>query len=68
MPMKIEFDKESCIGCGACASVCADNWDIVDDGGSYKAKPLISELDEIGCNKEAAEVCPVKAIKLVDLE
>lgn len=30
MPIKIKFDKEVCIGCGACTSVC-DNW--VMEGG-----------------------------------
>lgn len=60
MAIKIEFNKEVCIGCGTCAAVCPDNW--VMDGD--KAKPLKTELKEVGCNKEAADACPVQAIRI----
>lgn len=57
---KIEFDKEACIGCGTCVALCPDNWTMAGD----KAKPKKIELNEIGCNKDAAESCPVNAIKI----
>lgn len=57
---KIVQDREACIGCGACASVC-DNWEMCDDG---KSKPKKTLLDEKGCNEEAANVCPVACIKI----
>ena len=59
--IKIIFDKEACIGCGACTSVCPENWDMKDG----KAKPKKTELKEIGCNQEAADICPVQCIKVV---
>ena len=59
MGFKITVDKEKCIGCGACAAQC-DNFDI-EDG---KAKVKESQVDDIGCNKEAADICPVDAIKI----
>jgi ferredoxin len=34
----------------------------MDDSG--KAKPKKTEVEEIGCNKKAAEVCPVQCIKI----
>ena len=61
---KLIQDKEKCVGCGACVSVC-DNWKIDDDG---KAEPIKSEVEEIGCNKEAVEICPVQCIKVEEVK
>lgn len=58
--IKIEHDKNVCIGCGACASVCPDNWEMKGD----KAHPKKTELDDEGCNNEAVNVCPVQCIKI----
>lgn len=60
---EIKFNVELCIGCGACASTC-DNW--VMEG--EKAKPLKTRLDpgEVAKNKEAAAVCPVACIEVVE--
>lgn len=60
---KIEHDVEACIGCGACIAVC-DNW--VMDGD--KAKEVKTELDEIGCNQDAVDSCPVDCIKIVEIK
>ncbi len=61
---KIKHDLDACIGCGACASVCPDNWEMKDG----KSHPKKTELNDIGCNQEAADVCPVGAIKIVKSE
>jgi ferredoxin len=58
----IEFDEATCIGCGACVSLCESNWEMVD----MKAKPkktTISEAELEG-NKQAEEICPVNCIKI----
>ena len=60
MSYKIEFDRDKCLGCGACTR--CDNWGIADDG---KASPVESEFNEIGCNSIAVDICPVKLIKLI---
>ena len=60
--VKIEFDRETCIGCGACVSVCPDNWSLA----GHKAKPKKLALSEVGCNKEAENVCPVSCIKVIE--
>ncbi len=71
---KIELDKESCIGCGACAVACGDFWKLGDSGKSVLkgAKATDStetlELDDVGCNQQAAEACPVNAIHIYDLK
>ena len=70
--MKIIHDREKCIGCGACAAVCDKLWVMADDGKSRLNNSVLNpktgnyelELDEIGCNQEAADSCPVKIIKI----
>lgn len=59
---KITLDKETCIGCGACTVGCNN---FVMDGD--KAKVVKAEVDSIGCNQEAADGCPVTAIKVTKM-
>ena len=56
--VKIEQKLDLCIGCGACAAVCPDNWEMVGD----KSKPKKTELSDVGCNQAAADACPVQCI------
>ena len=60
MPYKIIQDRGACIGCGACAAVCPGNWVMAGD----KSKPKKTEMKDLGCNKEAADACPVQCIKI----
>ena len=55
----ISVDHEKCIGCGACEQNC-DNFKLSDG----KSNPIKPEVDEIGCNQEAADGCPVSAINV----
>lgn len=64
MGFVIEFDKTACIGCGACTSQCPENWKLMENEDGYKAKPLKTKLKEVGKNRDAEEICPVKAIKI----
>jgi ferredoxin len=59
---KISVDKKLCIGCGACTVACS-NFVMKDD----KSVPVKKEVDDIGCNKEAADSCPVEAIKIEEI-
>jgi ferredoxin len=54
----IKHKEDVCIKCGACVSAC-DNWKLNDDGFP---KPVKAEVEEIGCNKDAMDGCPVGAI------
>ncbi len=58
---KVEVDKVKCIGCGACVAQCPDNFEM-ESGAEYKAKVKKPVVDNIGCNQEAADICPVQAI------
>ncbi len=58
---KIVQELQKCIGCGTCVAICSSNWEMKSDN---KAHPKKIELDEVGCNKEAAESCPAQCIKV----
>lgn len=62
--IRIEFDRAACISCGSCANVCPSNWEIKEDG---KSMPKKTELDDPGCNQDAADACPVQCIKILKL-
>jgi len=57
MVFRVELDSARCIGCLACTRchnfVC---------GNDFKAQAVKSEVEEIGCNQEAAAIYPVDAI------
>jgi len=55
----VNVNKETCIGCGACASVCPDVFEMNDDG---KANIKAGADTNKDCVKEAIETCPVDAI------
>ena len=57
----VKVDQNKCIGCGACASVCEQVFEM-KDGKSYIKKG--QEKSKLPCVKEAIESCPVEAIKL----
>ena len=60
--MKLEVDKDICIGCGACAAICPDVFEIDEDGLAVSVVESVNEEvkeDAI----DAKEGCPVNAIK-----
>ena len=75
---KIEFDRELCIGALACTAVAPDFWPRAEDGkvdlkdATYneetKKWELIIEQKDFEINQEAADVCPVEAIKIIKIE
>jgi ferredoxin len=52
--------NDSCIGCGACESIC-DAVFAVDGVAAVKAASVAGNED---CVKEAADACPVGAIEV----
>ena len=59
---KITIDKDACIGCGACVSACEDGFRMEDN----KSVPVKAEVETLSCHKEAAEICPVNCIMVVE--
>jgi ferredoxin len=60
--MKAHVDKNSCIGCGLCANICPDVFEIKGDIAIVKSDPVSPENIE-SC-RQAVEDCPVSAIKM----
>jgi len=55
----VKIDKETCIGCGSCAAICDEVFEMGDDGKAHvKAGADTSKP----CVKEAINICPVDAI------
>ncbi|MBU2564156.1 ferredoxin [Patescibacteria group bacterium] len=61
---KIIQQKDKCIGCGTCVAVCPDFWEMGQDGKATLkgSKENVLEVQDPGCNKEAASSCPVQII------
>lgn len=61
--MKANVEKDVCIGCGLCESICPEVFAIEDDG---KSKAIVEEVED--SLKESAvdarDQCPVAAINI----
>lgn len=55
--MSVSVNKNTCIGCGACASICPDSFQLGSDG-----KAEVINESNLECAKNAAQSCPVQAI------
>ncbi len=70
--MKIVFDKENCIGCGSCVAACSENWEMDDDGkvnlkgAAEEDGKQVLEINQIGCNDQARDLCPVAVISIIE--
>lgn len=59
--MHAEVDKDTCIGCGLCPTLCEEVFEMDDDGKAV-AKEEPSSDDIIAKAKDAEVSCPVNAI------
>jgi len=59
---KVIDDESLCIGCGLCSEICPEVFEMGDDGQAHAAHP--EKCDALACCAEAAESCPVEAIKI----
>jgi len=63
--MKAKIDKETCFGCGLCESTCPEVFKMGTDG---KAEVTVNEIgkDSEADSRQAANDCPVSAIKIIE--
>ena len=59
--MKVKVNKDACIGCGACAAICPNVFELDDDGLS-KVKIEQVSTENQSDTQDAAETCPTGAI------
>jgi ferredoxin len=58
--MKINIDKNLCIGCGTCVAIASKSFKLGVDGKAEVIEPMGDEKKII---KEAIDSCPVSAIQ-----
>jgi ferredoxin len=63
--MKAVVEKDDCISCGLCPSICPEVFEMEDDG---KAGVVVDEVPEenLDSAKEAEESCPTNAIRVFE--
>lgn len=60
--MKLEVNKDLCIGCGACQAICPDVFEIEDDGlAGVIVEEIVDDVKEDAI--DAKEGCPTNAIE-----
>lgn len=59
--MKANVDKDTCIGCGLCPSICESVFEMDEDGKAVARNPEVSSANEDEA-KDAEASCPVSAI------
>jgi ferredoxin len=62
--MNVCIDKGICVGCGNCAEICPELFEMDDHLASVKIKSVPEGLQE-AC-MDAAESCPVDAVIIED--
>jgi len=60
--MTVSLNGEECIGCGVCAQICPEVFELDEDAG--KAKVVRKEGAD--CAQEAADSCPVGCISITE--
>jgi ferredoxin len=61
--MKINIDREKCIGCGTCANLCPECFEMKE--GKSSAKDCKGNECDL---MNVAESCPVEAISIIEEE
>ena len=63
-------EHTKCVGCGACAAICPKYWEMGGDGKAHikgstgSGEEEVLELENLECNSDAANACPVKCIRV----
>ena len=63
--MKVKVNENACIGCGACAAICPEVFEITDDGFAKAVVDVVAD-DKKEEVVEAKEGCPTSAIEEVE--
>jgi len=76
---RVEVDRETCDGFGACVELCSEYFYLSEEDGKSKIRGGdevmeddqnvldVLEVDELGCLRAAEKACPFDAIKVEEL-
>lgn len=59
----VQIDKNLCIACGTCVSLCSEVFELDQEGKSHVRKTADLKKNT-ACIKDAIDACPVKAISI----
>lgn len=59
--MKVTVDRDTCVGCGLCESICPNVFEMGNDSLAKVIAEVITPENE-ACAFEAQDECPVSAI------
>ncbi len=71
---KIIYERDKCIGCGTCATICPSYWEMGSDSraslkdSTEENDNFVKEIEELSCNGEAEQSCPVQCIHIKDYQ
>ena len=66
MAWKVRVDQWVCVGCGVCASLCPDVFEM--NGGKSQVKVVVIQDKEVyKCVMDAVEACPATAITIKEV-
>lgn len=57
---KVKVDQDKCMGCGLCASICPEVFELKNGKSQVKEKADLEKNED--CVKEAMDSCPAQAI------
>ncbi len=61
--IKVNINRNKCLGCGMCISLCPEVFEFKSGKSSLKVKASLEKYQS--CIKESAQNCPVQAIKII---
>ncbi len=59
----VKVNKEKCVGCGLCISICPEVFELDENGKSTIKKEMKENKEVPPCVKEAIKSCPAQAIE-----
>lgn len=62
MASRVAVDEECCIGCGTCAELCPEVFEMTGDG--EKSRVILPDGGEKDCVRDAIAGCPCECISL----